>query len=139
MEIQEEAKLDEGVARIFGITPDQGGLQLDDMRQKAAVSLADYGRMLGDLLEKSTISIPPPVQLQWWHEGSRIKVVADHPEAERIEAVLNGNGDVVGKFKELEVLHEILRNTELAGVGTTENTHFNVGLTSTGPIAFFSE
>jgi len=139
MEIQEEAKLDEGVARIFGIEPTQDGLQLDDMRQKAAISLAEYGRMLADLLERSAVSIPPPIQLQWWQQGSRIKVVSENPDAERIEAVLNGAGDVVGKFKELEVLHEILRNTELAGVGTTENTHFNLGLTSTGPIAFFSE
>lgn len=139
MSTQDEAGLDVGIARIFGIDTADGNVQLDDMRLKAAGSLANYGRYVAELFTKQGISLPPPVHLQWWAEGSRILVAGGHPDADRIEVLLNGEGELVGKFKELEVLHEIVRSIELAGQGSTDGQHFNVGITSTGPVAFFSE
>ena len=134
-----DSRLDDGLARIFGISPDQAGLQLDAIRGKAASNLAAYGKLLAELLDGQSIPVPPPVHLQWWHEGSRIQVVGDHPDRERIEVLLNGDGELVEEFKELELLHEIVRNTELAGASTTDGQHFNIGITSSGPLAFFTE
>ncbi|QDQ25112.1 hypothetical protein FNU76_01375 [Chitinimonas arctica] len=131
-------RLDEGLARIFGISSDMAGVQLDAIRGKAAANLANYGKSLATLLEGQAVPVPPPVQLQWWSEGSRIQVVGSHPDRERIEILLNGDGELVEEFKELELLHEIVRNTELAGQGTTCGQHFNIGLTSTGPLAFYT-
>ncbi len=139
MEAEADKQLDDGLAKLFNVTPGMPGIDLDAIRQKAASSLANYGKLVSEALALQNIDVPPPVHLQWWAEGSRIKVLADHPEAQRIEIILNGVGDIVGKFKELELLHEILRNTELAGESTTDGQHFNVGITSSGTVAFFTE
>lgn len=132
-------QLDQGLAKIFGIKPDQAGVNLDSIRQRAAISLDKYGRLIAEAFSRQSVPVPPPVHLQWWAEGSRIQVVNAHPDRELIEIILNGNGELVEEFKELELLHEIVRNTELAGAGTTANQHFSIGITSSGPIAFFSE
>jgi len=132
-------RLDEGLARIFGIASDQAGVQLEAIRSKAAANLAAYGKLIAEMFDKQSVPVPPPVHLQWWHEGSRIQVVGSHPDRERIEVLLNGDGEMVEEFKELELLHEIVRNTELAGEGTTQGQHFNIGITSTGPLAFYTE
>ncbi|MBL8508755.1 hypothetical protein [Chitinimonas sp. JJ19] len=132
-------RLDEGLARIFGIATDQAGVQLEAIRSKAAANLAAYGKLIAEMFDKQSVPVPPPVHLQWWHEGSRIQVVGSHPDRERIEVLLNGDGEMVEEFKELELLHEIVRNTELAGEGTTQGQHFNIGITSTGPLAFYTE
>ncbi|GLR13119.1 hypothetical protein GCM10007907_19090 [Chitinimonas prasina] len=132
-------RLDEGLARIFGIATDQAGVQLEAIRSKAAANLAAYGKLIAEMFDKQSVPVPPPVHLQWWPEGSRIQVVGSHPDRERIEVLLNGDGEIVEEFKELELLHEIVRNTELAGEGTTQGQHFNIGITSTGPLAFYTE
>ncbi|MDK2125267.1 hypothetical protein [Parachitinimonas caeni] len=131
-------QLDAGIARIFGADPAEPGLNLDNIRTKASTNLAAYARHLSELFARQQVPVPPPVNLQWWHEGSRIMVVGNHPDRERIEILLNGDGELVEEFKELELLHEIVRNAELAGEATTENQHFNIGLTSTGALAFFT-
>lgn len=135
----QDSRLDEGLARIFGISADQAGVQLDAIRSKAAANLAVYGRLIADLFANQAVPVPPPIHLQWWSDGSRIQVVGSHPDRERIEVMLNGNGELVEEFKELELLHEIVRNAELAGQGTTHGQHFNIGITSSGPLAFFTE
>jgi hypothetical protein len=35
-------------------------------------------------------------------------------------------------------LHEIVRSTEMAGRHEDSEQHFNIGITSSGPIAFFT-
>ncbi|MGQ5522125.1 hypothetical protein ACUHMQ_02570 [Chitinimonas sp. PSY-7] len=139
MDAVKDSRLDEGLARIFGIAPDKAGVHLDAIRTKAAVSLAAYGKLLAELFARQKLPVPPPVQLQWWGEGSRIKVVGNHPDKLRIEVLLNGDGDLVEEFKELELLHEIVRNAEQMGQLTSPNQHFNLGITSTGPLAFYTE
>lgn len=135
---QDHRRLDDGLARIFGIGPDQAGVHLDAIRAKAATNLGAYGRLLADLFSRQAIPVPPPVHLQWWQEGSRIRVAGDHADRERIEILLNGDGELVEEFKELELLHEIVRSTELAGQADVVEHHFNIGITSSGPVAFFT-
>ncbi|MBV8466621.1 MAG: hypothetical protein JO218_11825 [Burkholderiales bacterium] len=139
MDGNSQSRLDSGLARIFGIEPNKAGVHLDKIRAKAATNLAAYGRLLADLFARQSVPVPPPVHLQWWAEGSRICVVGGHPEKDRIEIILNGDGEIVEEFKELELLHEIVRSTETAGKPETGGQHFNIGLTSSGPIAFFTE
>lgn len=131
-------RLDGGLARLFGVSADDAGLQLDAIRTKAASKLADYGSAISELFASQSVPVPPPVQLSWWPEGSRIKVLGIHPDHQRIETLLNGHGELVQQFKELELLHEIVHNTELAGNGTTEGQHFNIGITSSGAVAFYT-
>jgi len=135
----DQTRLDKGLVRLFGVEPNQAGVHLDAIRTKAAGNLAAYGKVLSDLLARQATPISPPVHLQWWPEGSRIRVIGDHKDRERIEVILNGDGEIVEEFKELELLHEIVRSTESIGQATPGGQHFNIGLTSSGPIAFFSE
>ncbi|PHV11201.1 hypothetical protein [Chitinimonas sp. BJB300] len=139
MDAVKESRLDEGLARIFGIAPDKAGVNLDAIRTKAAVSLAAYGKLLAELFARQKLPVPPPVQLQWWGEGSRIQVIGNHPDKLRIEVLLNGDGELVEAFKELELLHEIMRNAEQGSQFTDLSQHFNLGITSTGPLAFYTD
>ncbi|WP_184195914.1 hypothetical protein [Chitinimonas taiwanensis] len=139
MDAVKDSRLDQGLARIFGIAPDKAGVNLDAIRAKAAANLAAYGKVLADLFERQAVPVPPPVQLQWWGEGSRIKVVGSHPDRERIEVLLNGDGELVEEFKELELLHEIVRNTEQPDQAGKLDQHFNIGLTSTGILVFYTD
>ncbi|MBV8658871.1 MAG: hypothetical protein JO142_13685 [Burkholderiales bacterium] len=135
----DQNRLDKGLVRLFGVEPGEAGVHLDAIRTKAAGNLAAYGKVLAELFAKQTTPIAPPVHLQWWPEGSRIRVIGEHKDRERIEVVLNGDGDIVEEFKELELLHEIVRSTESIGQSAPSGQYFNIGITSSGPIAFFSE
>ncbi|QNM98750.1 hypothetical protein [Chitinimonas koreensis] len=137
--VEKNGRLDAGLARIFGIAPDEAGVNLDAIRTRAANNLAAFGKLVAELFQRQSVPVPPPVHLQWWEEGSRIKVVGSHPDLERIEVLLNGDGELVEEFKELELLHEIVRNTEFAGQEEIAGQHFNIGVTSSGPVAFYTE
>ncbi|MBV8635139.1 MAG: hypothetical protein JO002_11650 [Burkholderiaceae bacterium] len=135
----DQNRLDNGLVRLFGVGPGQAGVHLDAIRAKAAGNLAAYGKVLSELFTRQATPIAPPVHLQWWSEGSRIRVVGDHKDRERLEVILNGDGEIVEEFKELELLHEIVRSAEAMGQTNAGGQHFNIGITSIGPIAFFSE
>lgn len=139
MDSSTEECLDKGIARIFGVSPEQDGVHLDVIRQQAASSLAAYGRLLAELFERESVSVPPAVNLRWWSQGSRVRVVGEHPCREKIERAINSHGKLVELFKELELLYEILHNTELAGRLGTQQQCFNVGITSAGSLAFFTK
>jgi hypothetical protein len=131
-------ELDPGLSRLFNVEPGEPGLHLDNVRARAANNLQAFGQMVNAVFARQEVPVPPPVHLQWWPEGSRIKVVGGHPDRERIEVILNAEGDIVEEFKELELLHEIIHNAEIVGSGTTEGQHFNVGITSSGPVVFYT-
>ncbi|MBE9608708.1 hypothetical protein [Chitinilyticum piscinae] len=122
----------------------QGGadakLELDELRSKAAGELQRYGQDLGSHLAVRQISIPPAVQLTMSADGSRVLVDNDHPQKAEIESFLQAESRLVKWFKEIEVLHEILRRVELRrtqGADEIRQEHFCIGLTSIGCIAFF--
>ncbi|MBV1776308.1 hypothetical protein KSF73_11355 [Burkholderiaceae bacterium DAT-1] len=135
---QERSVLDAGVARIFGIKPDETHVHLDAVRLRAARNLAAYGKKLQAVFGKQAIAVPPPVQLRWWTDGGRIAVVGAHPAKEKIEAILNAEGELVEEFKEIELLHEIVHNIENSEGEPLDGRVFNVGLTSCGAIAFYT-
>ncbi|AOX99336.1 hypothetical protein BJP62_02030 [Jeongeupia sp. USM3] len=108
------------------------------MRDKAATELTRLGDEIGACLDRLAVRIPPAVQLYSSADG-RIVVGSEHAAKDAIEASLNGDTRVLKMFKEVEVLYDILRKAELRGTGRFESQHFNLGLTSLGCIAFFTE
>ncbi|WP_043649043.1 hypothetical protein [Chitinilyticum litopenaei] len=125
----------------------QGGaeatLQLDGIRSKAAAELQRYGDDLGSHLAVQDVRIPPAVQLRMSDAGDAVLVVGDHPQKSAIEAFLQQESRLVKWFKEIEVLHEILRRIELRKSPAMDpdevsDERFNMGLTSVGCIAFFT-
>jgi hypothetical protein len=136
----EVAVLDEGIARLFDVkNSEAGGLLMVDVRAKAASELSNFGTVLLAELEKRDIRIPPAVQLHSLEEG-RVLVLGDHPAARQIADLVNEDIYLLKRFKEVEVFHVLLRRAELrlAKLPMTCQ-HFNLGLTSMGCIAFFTE
>lgn len=130
--------LDEGVARFLGLGDTDAGVRLADIRAKAAGELKRYGDDIGESLSRAAISIPPAIQIRS-AETQGVEVVGDHPAKAKIEELINSDTRLLKWFKEIEVLHEILRRAELRDIeGIPPLQHFNLGLTSLGSIAFFS-
>lgn len=134
------AELDEGIARFLGVK-DAGkkGIRMADVRAKAASELSQYGILLMDELNKLNIRIPPAVQLHSPDEG-HVVALGDHPAAAQITDLINGDLSLLKRFKEIEVLHVLLRRAELRLAGQPMTCqHFHLGVTSLGCIAFFTE
>ncbi|GAB7125796.1 hypothetical protein JCM19000A_03030 [Silvimonas sp. JCM 19000] len=138
---QEQASseaLDEGVARFLGLGDTDAGVRIADIRAKAASELKRYGDDVIATLAQAAITIPPAVQIRSGADNG-IEVVGEHAAREQIETLINGDTRLLKWFKEIEVLHEILRRAELRNAEELpDNQHFNLGLTSLGAIAFFA-
>ena len=151
-ELNDESTLD-AVVRLIG-NPASGELYLSDIRSKAAVSLERYGRYLTELFREHCVTIPPAVNLQAGL-GGEVRVVGDHPEKAVVERLFQTNQKLIKGFKELEVVHEIIRTQEEAmlsqqmlqrnpaAAGSQVSPGgvpvFNLGVTSGGTLAFFSQ
>ena len=151
-ELNDESTLD-AVVRLIG-NPASGELYLSDIRSKAAVSLERYGRYLAERFREHCITVPPAVNLQAGL-GGEVRVVGDHPERAVVERLFKNNQKLIKGFKELEVVHEIIRTQEEAMLnqqlrqrnpGAVEQLDagagvpvFNLGITSGGALAFFSQ
>lgn len=136
----ESAELDEGIARLLGIgNPAGDSIRMADVHARAASELTVYGASLLDELSKLGIRIPPAVQLHSPDEG-HVVALGSHPATEQITELINGNLFLLKRFKEVEVLHVLMRRVELRQAGQPMTCqHFNLGLTSIGCIAFFTE
>ncbi len=152
-ELNDESTLD-AVVRLIG-NPAKGALYLSDVRSRAAMALERYGRYLAGVLREQSITVPPAVNLQTDGSG-KVMVVGEHPEKHLLERLFASTPKLVKGFKELEVLHEIIRSQEEAMLfqqllqrnpaaaakrRATECAPpvFNLGITSGGPLAFFSQ
>lgn len=139
-EVMEKAALDEGIARFFGVSDIQsGGLPLSDVRSKAAAELSSFGTSLNAELAKIGVHIPPAIQLHSPDEG-HVLALGDNPATQQITDLINGDVFLLKRFKEVEVLHVLMRRVELRLSNQAMTCqHFNIGLTSLGCIAFFTE
>ncbi len=136
---EETVVLGEGIARLLGGEAGEDGIPLGDIRAKAASELTAYGQTLLAELEKRGYRVPPAVQLHSPDEGHVI-ALGDHPATSAISDLINNDLFLLKRFKEVEVLHVLLRRTELRKTGQPMTCqHFNLGLTSLGCIAFFTE
>lgn len=150
---QSEDALIDGVVRLLGDAR-KGRLHLQDVKSKAAMALAKYGRFVSELLRDSGVHVPPAVNLQTGSDG-HIHVIGDHPDRERIEQLFSAHPQLQKGFKEVEVVHEIIRTEEEAVEFRKAHQSdpkqadklkaandlapiFNLGITSGGPVIFFS-
>ncbi|WP_432720627.1 hypothetical protein R0381_003060 [Jeongeupia wiesaeckerbachi] len=132
------SEIDEGIARFLGINPGSDAFRLADVRNKATSELKTLGDALVAHLDAIDVRIPPALQLVGGEVG-RIVVASEHGAKAAIEARINGDTRVLKTFKEVELLFEILRKAELRDTERFKSQHFNLGLTSLGSIAFFTE
>lgn len=139
-EVMEKASLDEGIARFFGVSDVQsGGLPMSDIRSKAATELSSFSASLTAEFAKMGVRIPPAIQLHSPEEGHVI-ALGDNPATQQITNLINGDVFLLKRFKEVEVLHVLMRRVELRLANQPMTCqHFNIGLTSLGCIAFFTE
>ncbi|WP_293933272.1 hypothetical protein [Iodobacter sp.] len=113
------------------------GFSLTELNAKASAELKRFGLDLQSQLALIGVTIPPALQLRGDDVGA-LHVIGEHALKSEIEVFLNDNTRILKWYKEVEVMHEILRSTQLSEGQSLENQVFNLGLTSLGCVAFFS-
>jgi len=134
-ETEEQSAQHAGLQTLFGKQDDSGTVSLASIRARARRQLSKFGALVAQQLEEAKINCPPPLSLVSTPDGIRLE--NEHPQADTIAGWLNGNVKITKKFKEVEVLFEIVRAAENAGEPVPASTCFHIGLTSAGPIAYF--
>lgn len=133
--------LDAGIARFLGASDagDEDGIRLADIRAKAASDLTEYGKVLTEAINRLGVRIPPAIQLHSPDEG-HVLAMGDNARIAEVTELINNDTMLLKRFKEVEVLHVLIRRAELRLSGQSMTCqHFNLGLTSLGCIAFFTE
>ncbi|MDF0606404.1 hypothetical protein HZU77_012200 [Neisseriaceae bacterium TC5R-5] len=127
-----------GLAQLFSHPHNQTGIPLSTIREQASQELSSFAQLAGAQLRERDISIPPAISLTGT-VSCHLKLENAHPHANKVNAWLQNNDNITRKFKEVEVLYEIIRATESAGEIFPESSCFHIGLTSAGPIAYFED
>ncbi|WP_024301433.1 hypothetical protein [Pseudogulbenkiania sp. MAI-1] len=134
----ESAVANPGLVRLFGQTEAGEAVSLTAIRGRASKQLTRFATLAQQQLGDRAITIPPALSLVSRPEGE-LELESQHPQADAIRAWLRGNSTIAKKFKEVEVLFEIVRAAEHPGVVFPEESCFHIGLTSAGPIAYFED
>jgi hypothetical protein len=140
--------LDESSGEIVALAPLSGvvqtGCQLSDLRLQAANVLNYYATVLRQQLQLHDVTIPPALNLQTDSDG-QVRVLANHPASQRVETLLKHDASLLSGFKEVEVLHEMIRRAEDSikpkrlVYPAYWSPHFNLGVTSSGVLVFFTQ
>jgi hypothetical protein len=127
------------LARMISDSGAPDGIELSDLKSSAASELSRFGDDLAShLAVHAKVQVPPAYQLRSSEQG-RVVVIGDHPDKAQIESYLNQDTRLLKWFKEIEVLFEIQRRLELNVLGESmDGQVFNLGMTSLGCIAFFT-
>jgi phage I-like protein len=135
---QEEQRTNSGLQSLFGEETAGGTVSLENIRARAKRELTAFGVLAQEGLAAAGINCPPALGLA---ETPQHEIVLDneHPQREAIAQWLSGNVALAKKFKEVEVLFEIVRAAENAGVTFPPESRFHIGLTSVGPVAYFQD
>lgn len=127
-----------GLRRIFGPVVETGALPLAAIRQRAQRQLSKFNTEARKELQERGIEIPPGIGLLSCPQCA-LKAEGDHPQFEAIEQWLNGNSKIAKRFKEVEVLFEMVRAAESLGETFPVDSCFHIGLTRAGPVAYFQD
>lgn len=123
--------------RLFGTDAHSDKLlPLNAVKRRAARALGRFDRYVRRELAKCKVVLPPALNLVS-HQHGEVRLGTDHPQGDAITVWLTGNAKLTKRFKEVEVLFEIVRAAENPGVILADNIRFFIGLTSAGPIAYF--
>ncbi|OHX14903.1 hypothetical protein [Chromobacterium sphagni] len=134
----ETASAVSSLSQLLGQIEDDGTIALSDIREKANQELSYFANLAQQELHQFDISMPPAISLVS-NDQCRLELENQHPHQAEIHNWLDGNLILARKFKEIEVLFELVRATESAGELFSENSNFHIGLTSAGPIAYFED
>jgi hypothetical protein len=137
-EAAEEQQNHSGLQNLFGQEDKHGALPLENIRARARRQLTKFGALVHEELENAGINCPPAISLVGTPEHM-VTLDNHHPQGEAITKWLSGNVKLAKKFKEVEVLFEIVRAAENAGTTFPKESRFHVGFTSAGPVAYFQE
>ncbi len=137
--MSEVSDLSRGLEQVLGPLDVQvGGYRLSHLRQHAAESLTTFAELAYQSLNNMGVQLPPAVDV-FAGEDSLLEIDLRHPDAPLAEAALCNDIELARRFKEVEVLHELLRAIDGAGDSSPAmHAVFHVGLTSMGPVAFFA-
>ena len=134
----ESAVANPGLVRLFGQAEAGEAVSLTAIRGRASKQLSRFAALAQQQLADRAVTIPPALSLVSCPECELV-LESQHPQADAIRAWLRGNSAIAKKFKEVEVLFEIVRAAEHPGVVFPEASCFHIGLTSAGPIAYFED
>lgn len=137
-EITEDQNAHAGLQSLFGQQDKDGNVPLTGIRARARRQLTKFGTFVAQELQAAGIECPPAISLVSSPENA-LTLENEHPQADAIHKWLHGNIKVTKKFKEIEVLFEIVRAAENAGTTLPPSAFFHIGLTSAGPIAYFED
>ncbi|KZE32820.1 hypothetical protein EV683_103155 [Crenobacter luteus] len=138
MQQAEEQTTHPGLDTLFGRSKSGAALPLTAVRARARRQLTKFEQLVRGQLLAIGVDIPPAISLVS-RPGNVIALENAHPQADEIGAWLEGNVKVAKKFKEVEVLFELVRAAERAGAPTPPELRFHIGLTSAGSLAYFEE
>ncbi len=112
---------------------------LAEVRSLAQRCLGKFSRHAMSLVGAHGISLPPALDLFGTSEGN-MAIHGAHPDADLIDAVLCCDIQAAQYFKEAEVLFETVRTLETSSACAPrqDNERFHIGLTTTGPVAYFT-
>ncbi|AXT47900.1 MULTISPECIES: hypothetical protein [Chromobacterium] len=127
-----------GLVTLFSQVTDDGSIALSSIRERANLELSSFAELASQQLQQLDISMPPAISLIST-PACQLDLENNHPHAEEIRTWLQGNDNITRKFKEVEVLYEIVRAAESIGETFPESSTFHIGLTSAGPIAYFED
>lgn len=123
--------------RLFGPTARSDKLlPLNAIKRRAARALGRFDHYARRELEKHKVTLPPALNFVS-HQQGELALGVDHPQRDTINAWLAGNAKLAKRFKEVEILFEIVYAAENPGIVLSNTIHFHIGLTSAGPIAYF--
>ncbi|WP_028537257.1 hypothetical protein [Paludibacterium yongneupense] len=124
------------LTRYFGPSDHAGTVSLESFRRRAKRHLSIFDELVRRQLKARGIGIPPAINLVSCPQ-STLTVEGEHPQREAILDWLRQDVKINKKFKEVEVLFEIIRAAETPDSPVAMDCCFHVGLTSAGPVAFF--
>jgi|GEM_PF-6072474 len=126
-----------GTASIADLLPLDSTSLDRNLRLQANTLLGHLGDIARQELQARSIHIPPALCLKTNHRG-RLMLASPHPQAKQIRLWLNNNHALTERFKELELLFELVHCSE-EQKALPIDSHFCLGLTSAGPLAYFEQ
>ncbi|GGY25910.1 hypothetical protein [Paludibacterium paludis] len=128
---------DRGLVRLFGPAVANHNLTLSGVRKRAGKALDRFDRYVRLELESQGVALPPAVDLVSC-PNCELALGSEHPQSDTILAWMSGNVKLAKRFKEVEVLYELIRAAEQPDAGLPDEICFHIGVTSAGPVAYFA-
>jgi hypothetical protein len=108
----------------------------ENLLLQAKTLLGNFGSQATQEMKARSIHIPPAICLISTTDGT-LELHSQHPQAKAIRLWLTNSHDLRQQFHETRALFELL-NACTPSKGYVPGMSFCIGLTSAGPVAYFS-